>query len=301
MNKQRKSLLLYLLLSVMTVLSVFSFFRSSELQQKLKASQLHLQMEYEAKKEAFFQQLFEIDSLLIDEDYAAARSSSEHLLYEVKGDKAFHKAVQLRLRNLQKLEGMRQKLNNFEAYESYEDLTEKLSTKDHQVDSLAARLVSYRRMNQDQLDSLNFALEKAQIRTENLSSQLADKSVSDYLKFTDKKGVVVHYVGKVEGGKAEGKGVGLYTTGSRYEGEWHNNLRHGEGVFYWPDGEYYIGSFKEGERYGQGKYYWPNGDMFTGEWKDDKRNGEGTFFGKDGKTVASGTWEDNELVERNNK
>ena len=301
MNKQRKSLLLYLLLSVMTVLSVFSFFRSSELQQKLEASQLHLQMEYEANKEAFFQQLFEIDSLLIDEDYAAARSSSENLLHEVKEDKSFHKAVRLRMLNLQKLEAMRKKLNKFEAYESYEDMVEKLSTKDHQVDSLAARLVSYRRTNQDQLDSLSFALEKAHIRTENLSSQLIDKTASDYLRFANKKGIEVHYVGEVEGGKAKGKGVGLYTTGSRYEGEWKNNLRHGEGVFYWPDGEYYIGSFKKGERCGQGKYYWPNGDMFTGEWKDDKRNGEGTFFGKDGKTVASGTWEDNELVERNNK
>lgn len=301
MTKQRKSLLLYLLLTAMTVLSVFSFFRSSELQQKLEASQLHFQMEYEAEKEAFFQQLFEIDSLLIDEDYAAARSSSENLLYEVKEDRAFHKAVQLRLHNLQKLEGMRQKLNQFEAFDAYEDLNEKLSSKDQQVDSLAARLVSYRRMNQDQVDSLSFALEKAQIRTENLSSQLADKSASDYLQFTNKKGVEVHYVGEVEGGKAFGKGVGLYTNGSRYEGRWQNNLRHGEGVFYWPDGEYYIGNFKDGERSGQGKYYWPNGDMFTGEWKDDKRNGEGTFFGKDGKTVASGTWENNKLVERNNR
>lgn len=299
MTKQRKTLFLYVLLSITTFLSVFSFFRSSELQNELEASREQSKMGYELNKQAFFQQLFEIDSLLIDEDFAAARSSAENLLHEVRNDQAFHTAIQLRIRNLKKLEGMRKKLTLFEGEESYEELTARLSSKDHQVDSLSARLVSSKRSQQDILDSLSFALEKAQMRTKSLSSQLANKTDTDYLKFATNEGIEVHFVGEADKGKANGKGVGLYTTGSRYEGEWQENLRHGEGVFYWPDGEYYIGSFVNGERSGQGKYYWPNGDMFTGEWKDDKRNGEGTFFAKDGKTVASGTWENNKLVERN--
>ena len=81
------------------------------------------------------------------------------------------------------------------------------------------------------------------MRTKSLTHQLARKSTSGYLTFSDSKGIKIHYVGEVKEGKALGQGVGLYSTGSRYEGEWQDNLRHGDGTFFWPDGEYYKGSF----------------------------------------------------------
>ena len=137
-------------------------------------------------------------------------------------------------------------------------------------------------MQIEQKDSLNFALEKANIQLRNLRSQLKERSFGEYLTFKSKKGNQMHYVGKVNNGMANGYGMALLDTGSRYEGEWKNNQRHGEGSFYWSDGDYYVGHYENAERNGFGTYYFHNGEKYVGDWKDDKRNGDGNFYGKDG-------------------
>ncbi|EAR15608.1 MULTISPECIES: MORN repeat-containing protein [Robiginitalea] len=146
-------------------------------------------------------------------------------------------------------------------------------------------------------DSLSFALEKARVQIAGLRQQLQRKSLGEYLTFTSSKGNPLHYVGQVANGQANGYGVAILDTGSRYEGEWQDNLRHGRGAFYWQDGEYYVGEFKNDRRSGQGTYYWPNGEKFTGTWENDRRNGPGTFYNAEGEVVASGTWKDDKLVE----
>ena len=146
------------------------------------------------------------------------------------------------------------------------------------------------------VDSLNFVVTKMRLQLRNLEEQLKEKSSGEYLVFKTTKGVEVHYVGHVVDGKANGKGIGLLSTGSRYEGNWKNNLRHGEGAFYWPDSQVYIGNYKNDLRSGFGIYHWPNGDKFEGEWKEDERNGPGAFYDKDGKIIAKGTWKKDELI-----
>ncbi len=148
----------------------------------------------------------------------------------------------------------------------------------------------------NQVDSLTFALSKAKMQLSKLKRQLHKKSFGEYLTFTNAKGSQVHYVGKVEQGKANGYGVAILNTGSRYVGEWKNNQRHGQGTFYWKDGEYYEGNYENDKRNGQGTYYWPNGEKYVGQWKDDRRSGKGAFFGKDGKLMTKGIWEDDKMV-----
>ena len=147
-------------------------------------------------------------------------------------------------------------------------------------------------------DSLNFALRKAEMRIRSLEGRLRQRSGGNYLTFESTQGNDVYYVGDVRRGKANGRGVALLSSGSRYQGEWRDNRRHGEGTFYWPDGAYYEGQYVEDERDGRGTYHFPDGSVFVGEWEADLRNGEGIYYDKDGEVVARGLWDDDELVQR---
>lgn len=148
-----------------------------------------------------------------------------------------------------------------------------------------------------QYDSLVFALQKAETQIRNLQGRIRRSSEGNYLTFTSRQGNEVYYVGEVRDGKANGRGVALLSSGSRYQGEWRDNLKHGIGAFYWTDGAYYEGEYENDLRSGEGTYHFPNGETFVGEWAEDLRNGEGVFYGADGKVVASGRWKDDELVE----
>ncbi len=149
------------------------------------------------------------------------------------------------------------------------------------------------------LDSMAFVIKKDRLKIKNLQKQITQKSAGEYLTFESGKGSKVHYVGAVKNGKANGRGLALLETGSRYEGQWKNNLRHGEGAFYWPDGEYYIGAYENDKRQGKGKYFWPNGEKYVGDWENDKRNGKGSFYNEEGQIITSGIWRNDELVESN--
>ena len=157
---------------------------------------------------------------------------------------------------------------------------------------------AYETVNSRKLDSMQFALKKASMKIQNLQRQVKQQTTGDYLSFKSGKGNTVYYVGEIKNDMANGKGIALFGTGSRYEGEWKNNLRHGKGAFYWQDGEYYIGSYKDDKREGFGEYNWPNGEKYIGEWSNDKRNGKGTFYDEDGKVMTKGIWKNDELVEQ---
>ncbi|GEM_PF-1045509 len=153
----------------------------------------------------------------------------------------------------------------------------------------------------DVVDSMTFALEKAHTQVDILKRQLKQKVSGAYLTFQTKKGNSLHYVGKTRNGKANGFGIAILDSGSRYEGEWSNNMRHGSGEFYWADGQHYEGNYENDQRSGSGTYFWPNGDKYVGQWTNDMRNGEGSFYDKKGKVIASGTWKDDKLDEKDKK
>ena len=149
-----------------------------------------------------------------------------------------------------------------------------------------------------QYDSLMFALQKANLQIRNLQSQLRRSSGGNYLTFDSRQGNQVYYVGDVRGGKANGRGVALLSSGSRYQGEWRDNMKHGLGEFHWPDGAWYEGEYEDDQRSGEGTYHFPGGEVFVGEWDGDLRNGEGIFYGPEGEVVAQGEWVDDELVDQ---
>lgn len=148
----------------------------------------------------------------------------------------------------------------------------------------------------EQRDSLEL---NSRREREALAKQLEDLQQNGewkYLKFYKKqKSAYVNYVGQLSNGQANGRGIGLYSTGSVYRGEWRNNERHGKGVFEWSDGEKYEGEYKNDLRDGYGVYYWSNGLRYEGEWRNDKREGRGILFDKKGDIVASGEWKNDKV------
>lgn len=277
---KKRQLFAIILVAFLTFLAIFYMF---------KARNLNKALQQETKREAAILQAMEeykalqrIDSILVQGEYNTAleaynQAKSNKDLEDVAG-------VQLRI-------------------ELAEQLV-KLDRGDHPTQlerALRDSLDSIRLRNSivpkeiQQFDSLSFALEKAKVQLTNMRRQLQNKSFGEYLQFTNPKGSQMHYVGQVLNNKANGYGVALLNTGSRYEGEFKDNLRHGEGSFYWPDGEYYVGTYVNDRRNGLGTYYWPNGEKYVGQWKDDKRNGKGIFYGKDGAVIAEGIWKNDKL------
>jgi len=142
-------------------------------------------------------------------------------------------------------------------------------------------------------------LQKKNSSVDSLMAQikLQEKNKKDLLKFKSPSGTPITYFGEVSNGKAHGFGIGLYSSGSKYEGDWKYGYKHGEGTYEYPDGERYVGNFEADKRNGMGKYYWPNGDVYQGYWQADKRHGEGLIKDKSGKIVSSGIWK-NDVLEK---
>ena len=146
-------------------------------------------------------------------------------------------------------------------------------------------------------DSLRFALQKAEMQVRNLTQKLSRSSGPNYLTFKSREGNETYYVGEIKNGKANGNGVALLSTGSRYQGEWEDNRKNGVGEFHWSDGAWYEGEYEEDLRSGRGTYHFPDGSTFVGQWAEDVRNGEGVFYNNKGKVVTRGTWDSDILVQ----
>lgn len=126
--------------------------------------------------------------------------------------------------------------------------------------------------------------------------QLQNKAELGRLTFYNAKGTKIAFFGEVKFGKANGEGVGHYSSNSVYDGEWKNNMKHGKGTYKWIDGHKYVGEYKNDKRSGKGTYYWNTGEKYEGDWKNNKRNGKGTLYDKDGNVKLEGNWVDDEFV-----
>ena len=58
---------------------------------------------------------------------------------------------------------------------------------------------------------------------------------------------------------ANGKGILVVAQGSRYEGDWVNDVQEGYGEEYFTDGTTYQGSYQNGHKHGPGKFTWSDG------------------------------------------
>mgnify|MGYP001059421303 CR=1 FL=1 len=68
------------------------------------------------------------------------------------------------------------------------------------------------------IDSLSFALEKAQMQLKSVREQMSQNTFGKYITFKSTKGNRLHYVGGVKNKKANGFGIAILDSGSRYEG-----------------------------------------------------------------------------------
>ncbi len=262
--------------------AIYFGIKSKDLQNQLEANKEFL-LEMDGQMTAQ-RELSRIDAMLIDGDYKEALQAYEEHYEEDEIQDG--QSIEMRVALIKELLRLR--------YEN--QLAAMQAAQLEEIDSIQAD--GLEAAHDIMLaDSLSFALEKAKVQLSCLKKQLKEKSFGEYLTFTNSKGSTMHYVGQVKNGKANGYGVALLSTGSRYEGLWKNNMRHGEGTYYWSDGQHYVGQYENDKRNGQGTYYWPNGEKYAGHWEDDERDGKGTFYGKDGEVVAAGTWDDDKLEE----
>jgi len=100
------------------------------------------------------------------------------------------------------------------------------------------------------------------------------------------------YKGTYKAGKKEGRGNFTWDNGTKYAGEWQNDMMKGFGTLSLPDGARYDGYWRNGKREGFGTYKWENGDSYQGQFKDNKRIGDGILKMKDG-SEYSGQWANN--------
>ena len=53
--------------------------------------------------------------------------------------------------------------------------------------------------------------------------------------------------------KRDGRGVMVFASGLRYDGEWREDKAHGQGTCHYPDGQVYTGEWQQDQRWGWGK------------------------------------------------
>lgn len=276
MNMLKKRTLNTLLIIGFACLAAFCGFKW----QKLKSTNLENQQQLTKLEQELsaYQSIEKTDSLILSGDYERAIETYTHLIHS--GNPADSAKASVRLNFLKKIK------------------TEVAGSFSPEVvyDTVFTMIGDHPAFVREK-DSMLFVQQKANALIAHLEKELSSRSTGEYLTFKNARGNVVHYVGEVKNGKANGKGIGILNTGSHYEGHWKDNMRHGDGKFFWPDGQYYVGHYKNDLREGEGTYFWPDNQKFSGEWSDDKRNGNGTFYTNEGESVM-GVWKDDELVKQ---
>lgn len=166
---------------------------------------------------------------------------------------------------------------------------EEITVLTKKTDSLNLEREKMREAYKDTLADLKHTLSRKE-------EKLNQKEKVKVLQFESSNNQKVHYLGEVENGKANGGGVGIWSTGSLYKGDWKDNRRHGKGTIESQNGERYEGNWINGKREGEGKYYWPSGEKYEGEWKDNKRHGKGILYDRDNNVQYEGMWKNDKPV-----
>ncbi len=281
MKISKTNLILYSAIALLSVAIVYSFFKNKQLHRKLEESKKNETTISEILTRS--RALSQIDSLLVKGEYKSAINAYKKQYSTVVTDG--NRDIQFRIELAEQLIELSDDTNDEDSTLVNQQLL------DENQNSWSEEFGGIRKY-----DSLSFVLKKTRVQLEKMKKLLQKKSYGTYLTFKNTKKHKVHYVGQVRKEKANGYGVAILDTGSRYEGEWLDNVRHGEGSFYWVDGQYYVGQYQNDRRNGSGSYFWPNGEKYVGGWKNDQRDGEGAFYNKDGKIVTKGIWKNDKLI-----
>lgn len=93
----------------------------------------------------------------------------------------------------------------------------------------------------------------------------------------------------VSGNCKDGRGIYVFKSQERYEGEWKNSLMNGTGKYYFANGGIYEGQWRNGKTHGQGRRTSKDGSYYEGEFQDGEETGKGTYVSARG-TVKKGTF-----------
>lgn len=91
----------------------------------------------------------------------------------------------------------------------------------------------------------------------------------------------------------ESRNMIVLENGAKYQGEWikGTEVRQGKGIQIWSDGSKYEGWWKNNKANGKGRLIHADGDVFEGQWKDDKAHGFGVYSHLDG-AKYEGEWQE---------
>ena len=70
----------------------------------------------------------------------------------------------------------------------------------------------------------------------------------------------------------------VWKDGSRYRGDWADDLPEGRGQYHWANGNSFVGQFRAGLPSGEGVFETEAGDMFVGALTDGLPNGRGSHI-----------------------
>lgn len=102
------------------------------------------------------------------------------------------------------------------------------------------------------------------------------------------------YEGEVHNNKLTGKGKFIFSTKGIYTGEVLNGFRNGYGVYSSPEGVLYDGNWKKGLKHGKGKLV-RKGMTYEGEWKNGYIEGEGKMKWENG-NIYEGEFAGNNIM-----
>jgi hypothetical protein len=125
---------------------------------------------------------------------------------------------------------------------------------------------------------------------------LASKCKGMYIAHMDTDDVylptyIEHSISILENQKKDAVGtsdmVFIYPDGSKYEGQWVDDLRNGVGSYYYVNGDRYEGEWREHLRHGHGTYHFnETGSKYVGMWFKGQKHGRGEIIHANHKFVG---------------
>jgi len=288
-KQKRARILLVLVVAIAIAVSVFFVVESNK--DKIQIAEQSLQIDSLRVQNEFYYNLIEADEFfLFEENFNKTIEAYKVMLPQLSENNS--EVVKKRIKELEEIRDRPLVENSEEDLRrSYQSI---ISRDKIIIDSLSSKLY-ISSLNERNTDSLKQKLETLKAEVQKLSQELNRKELIKVITFKSENGKNIHYLGEVSNGKANGGGVGIWSTGSIYRGDWKDNKRHGKGAFEWTDGVKYSGDYVNDKRDGQGTYSWPSGERYEGEWKNDVREGYGILYDQDGNIKFKGNWKDDKI------
>ena len=138
-------------------------------------------------------------------------------------------------------------------YEEYKDEIKNNKNENINIKNIIKNIEKKENFTNNNINKMNLLEETKIIEDKEKFNNLENGKEEQNAKI--KKVWCISYTGNFDKGLRNGNGVGYYSNGNIYEGEWVNDKKHGHG-----------------------KYIFKNGDIYEGEFKNDEINGKGIFY-----------------------